>query len=146
MNRNRARTSVWIALLLTAGACASGGTTGSNKPKTSSTRITKAEINATSASSAYDVVSQLHPDWLRPPRSTMSGAMGAAQAGSTSMRTPLVLVYVDGVRMGGLDQLRSLSAASITSIEYADATRVASVVRDLGAVAPDAAILVSTKQ
>lgn len=146
MNRNLARTSVSIALLLTVGACASAATGGSNEPKTSSIRITKAEIDATAASSAYDVVSQLHPDWLRPPRSSMSGAIGTGQAGSTAMRTPLVLVYVDGVRMGGLDQLRSLSAGSIMSIEYADATRVASVVRDLGAVAPDAAILVSTKQ
>jgi hypothetical protein len=146
MNRNRVLKCASIALLLTLGACASAGTTASKDPKASSIRITKAEIDASNASSAYDVVSQLHPDWLRPPRSAMSGAIGAGQAGSTAMRTPVVLVYLDGVRMGGIDQLRSLTAASVMSIEYADATRVASVVRDMGNVAPDAAIMVSTKQ
>jgi hypothetical protein len=135
-----------IALILTAGACASAGTNTGTAPKTSSTRITKAEINATSAASAYDVVSQLHPDWLRPSRSAMTGVLGSTQTGSTALRTPLVAVYVDGVRLGGIDQLRSLTAASVMSIEYADSNRVGSVVRDIGTTVPDAAILVSTKQ
>lgn len=136
-----------FSLVLTSGACASAGTGRSGTSQASSTRISKAEIDATSASSAYDVVSQLHPDWLRPPRASMTGALGATRTGSgTALRAPLVLVYLDGVRLGGVDQLRSLSAASVMSIEYADSNRVSTVVRDVGSVTPDAAILVSTKQ
>jgi hypothetical protein len=76
----------------------------------------------------------------------MTGVLGSTQSGSTALRTPVVLVYLDGVRLGGIDQLRSLSAASIMSIEYADSNRVSTVVRDVGNVTPDAAIMVSTKQ
>lgn len=146
MRRSRVLASVSIALLLTAGACASAGTAASSPSKASSTRISKPEIDATSASSAYDVISQLHPDWLRPSRSSMTGVLGSTQSGSTALRTPVVLVYLDGVRLGGIDQLRSLSAASVMSIEYADSNRVSTVVRDIGNVTPDAAIMVSTKQ
>jgi hypothetical protein len=136
--------SASLALLLAAGGCASAGT-----PKTSKSspdRITTAEIEATSASSAYDVISQLHPDWLRPPaKAAMSGALGATQSG-TRLRTPLVVVYLDGVRYGGTDQLRSLSSSVLTSIEFVGPSRIAMVVRDLGTPAPDAAIMVSTKR
>ena len=149
MRRSRVLASVSIAFLLTAGACASAGTAGSagsSTAKASSTRITKPEIDALSASSAYDVVSQLHPDWLRPSRSSMTGVLGSTQSGSTALRTPVVMVYLDGVRLGGIDQLRSLSASTVMSIEYADSNRVSTVVRDVGNVTPDAAIMVSTKQ
>ena len=148
MRRSHLLASLTIAFLLTAGACATTGTSGSGSSgqKSSSTRITKAEINAISAGSAYDVVSQLHPDWLRPPKSGMAGALGASQTGSGTglSAAAVVMVYLDGVRLGGIDQLRSLTAASVMSIEYADSNRVATVVRDSST--PDAAILVSTKQ
>lgn len=148
MRRSHLLASLTIAFLLTAGACATAGTagTGSGGQKSSSTRITKAEINAISAGSAYDVVSQLHPEWLRPPKPGMSGALSASQtgAGTALSAAAVVMVYLDGVRLGGIDQLRSLTAASVMSIEYADSNRVASVIRDTST--PDAAILVSTKQ
>lgn len=139
-----------LSAAVTVGACAPAATAGSGTAsgttQPSPIRISKAEINATSASSAYDVVSRLHPDWLRPPRSSMAGTLGATKTASTSVRAPLVLVYLDGVRLGGIDELRSLSASSVMSIEYADSNRVAMVVRDMGNVTPDAAIMVSTKQ
>ena len=147
MRRTHLLASVTIACLLTLGACASTGTSGGGSgQKSSSTRITKAEINATSAATAYDVVSQLHPEWLRPTKSGMAGALGASQQGSGTglAAAAVVMVYLDGVRMGGIDQLRSLTAASVMSIEYADSNRVATVVRDSST--PDAAIMVSTKQ
>jgi hypothetical protein len=151
MRRSHLLTSITIAFLLTAGACATTGAagnagTGGSGQRSSSTRITKAEINATSAATAYDVISQLHPDWLRPPKASMAGALGASQSGSGTglSAAAVVMVYLDGVRLGGIDQLRSLTAASVMSIEYADSNRVATVVRDSST--PDAAIMVSTKQ
>ena len=146
MRRSHILASVTIAFLLTAGACATTGGAGGSTTKSSSTKITKPEITATSASTAYDVVSQLHPEWLRPTKSGMSGALSASQSGSGTAlaAAAVVMVYLDGVRLGGIDQLRSLSAASVMSIEFADSNRVATVVRDSGT--PDAAIMVSTKQ
>ncbi len=144
MRRRQIIASVSIALLLT--ACATTGGAGGSTTRASSTKITKPEITASSASSAYDVVSQLHPEWLRPSKSNLTGVLGSTQTGQTGVRQPVVLVYLDGVRMGGTDQLRSLSAAVVMSIEYVDGDRVATVVRDSGTNPPDAAILVSTKQ
>jgi hypothetical protein len=146
MRRRYILASVSAAFLLTAGACASTGTAGSGGTKASSTRITKPEITASSASTAYDVVSQLHPDWLRPASSNLSGTLGASQTSGTGLRQPVVLVYLDGVRLGGTDQLRTLSAASVMSIEFVDSNRVSTVLRDIGTTTPDAAIMVSTKQ
>jgi hypothetical protein len=72
--------------------------------------------------------------------------LGSTQTGQTGVRQPVVLVYLDGVRMGGIDQLRSLSSAVVMSIEFVSGDRVATVVRDSGTNIPDAAIMVSTKQ
>jgi hypothetical protein len=146
MPRRYILASLSVVFLLAAGACASAGTAGSSGTKASSTRITKPEITSSSASTAYDVVSQLHPDWLRPSKSNLSGALGASQTSGTGLRQPVVLVYLDGVRFGGIEQLRSLSAASIMSIEFVDSNRVSTVIRDIGTTTPDAAIMVSTKQ
>lgn len=146
MRRRQILASVSIGFLLTATACATTGGAGGTSTKSSSTKITKPEITASSASSAYDVVSQLHPDWLRPSKSNLTGVLSSTQTGQTGVRQPVVLVYLDGVRMGGVDQLRSLSAAVVMSIEFVDGDRVATVVRDSGTNTPDAAIMVSTKQ
>lgn len=137
------RTSARLTLLLLAGAaCATASSTPSGR---SPDKITRAEIDATSASSAYDVVTRLHPNWLNPPASALTGVMSTAQSGTTNVRVPLVLVYLDGVRLGATDQLRTISASIVQSMEFMSATRAATVLRDLGSASPDAVIMVSTK-
>lgn len=84
-------------------ACASGGT-GSGGPRRNPDVITRAEIEGTDALSALEVVQQLRPTFLRPPG-----------------QSDPVLVYVDGVRRGGLSELRSLPRETLEEIRYVNA-------------------------
>lgn len=135
VHRNYFPASALIALLLAAAACATAG--GPKSGNSTADRITAAEIVGSNATSAYDLVSQLRPGWLRPPNLTMSGA---------TVRVPVVLVYVDGVRLGGINELRTLPLSAVRSLEYLNATRAAGVVGNVGSEPVGAAIMVSTKR
>jgi len=121
------------ALLFCLAACA---TTGTSTAGRSPDKLTKAEISESGASSAFDVVNRLRPDWLSPARLTMSGARVANQT---------LLVYLDGVRFGGRESLRTLNASGITAMEFLTATRAATVVRDIGTGTAGPVIMVSTR-
>lgn len=71
-------------------------------------RITADEIAETNAHTAYDVVSRLRATWLRP-RGISSLAFRSG-----------VRVYLDGMRIGGVAELRQISANSIRSVQYLD--------------------------
>lgn len=93
---------LYAALVLVAGGCAaatssSGGSYGS---------ITAEQIQELNASTALDVVQQLRPHWLR--------ARGSASLHSAAP----VLVYQNGVRVGGIDALRGMHVTSIISIQH----------------------------
>ena len=58
---------------------------------------------------AYQVIEALNPSWLRP-------------RGRDSIRNPSqVRVYLDGMSLGGVSQLRSLDTGGIAEIRYFDA-------------------------
>jgi len=59
---------------------------------------------------AYAIVRALRPAWLR----------GSRGASSNAEASPVV-VYRDGVKMGGENELRSISTAQIREIRYLDA-------------------------
>lgn len=118
--------------LLCLGACASTGTRTGGSPD----KLTRAEIAQTGASSAYDVITRLRPAWLSPARLTMSGARAGTQT---------LLVYLDGVRLGGAETLRTLSASQIISMEFLTATRAANEVRDVGTSPAGPVIMVRTR-
>lgn len=57
---------------------------------------------------AYDVIEALRSNWL-------------SNRGPNSFSTPSqVQVYLDGVRMGGVDQLRTIDVRPVTYIRYFD--------------------------
>lgn len=120
-----------VATLL--GACASAGP---KSPAGSSDKVTRQQISETNASSAYDVVVRLHPNWLSPPTATATGLQG---------RSSQVLVYVDGLRMGGPEALRTITASAVTSIEFLSPSRAAIVLRDTGSGVATSVIMVSTR-
>jgi hypothetical protein len=128
--------SLTVVTMLSSTACASSG--ASAAPRSSPDLITTAEINATSAASAYDIVVRLRPNWLR------QGTVGSIGGGRLSPQ--LVVVYLDGNRLGGLESLRTLSATGIRSMQYLDATRAALVLKDPGSDALAGAIVISTRQ
>jgi hypothetical protein len=123
-----------VAILL--GACASSGAT--QKSSGSPDKLTSVQIMESNATSAFDVVSQLRPNWLRPPGLTMTGMQNAQYA--------QVMVYLDNQRMGGPEALKSITAASVASMQFLDPTRAASVVRDMGSgQAASSVIMVTSK-
>lgn len=103
----------WHALValplfaLSLAACASAA------PSSGTTRnpnlITQADIQATNYSSAYEVVQRFRPQWLR-----------ARQAPSFGGEFP-IMVYLDNVRYGEIDSLRSIPAPSVETMEWVDA-------------------------
>jgi hypothetical protein len=103
----------WPAVLLLAafgGGCA---TTQAGRPANQDV-ITQEEIQqAPGASTAYEVVRLLRPQFLY-------------HRGVQSVRQPVdpsagILVYVDGVRSGGIDQLRSIPADQVAEIRWLNA-------------------------
>ena len=78
------------------------------KRKRNPTLITTEEIQESSATTAYEVVSRLRPAWLR-------------KRGTSSLnREGTILVYRDGLRMGSPEALRQLNVSDIASITYMD--------------------------
>lgn len=102
-----------VVLLLLSGLVASCGKGGGRRG--AADVIVSEEIRRSAGLTAYDVVQQLRPHFLRV-RVTRTARTAA----------PIEpVVYVDGLRMGGLDQLRSIRAGDVEEIRYlgaADAT------------------------
>ncbi|HET9984868.1 MAG TPA: hypothetical protein VFQ38_14820 [Longimicrobiales bacterium] len=108
-----------LALVLAAcgGATRQAGETSADKaaPRHSRTSLSADELVATNASSAFDAVERLRPEFLRP-RGTSSLSTGAPD---------LPAVFLDGIHAGGLEMLRALRPTEIELIRFvsaADAT------------------------
>lgn len=96
------------ALLLLLAACAA---VPSQRPRSTVDHrvITAEELRAAGYSDAYRVVQSLRPQWLRT-------------RGATSLSQPeTIKVYLDGLLLGGPDQLRQITTTSISSIRFLDA-------------------------
>lgn len=117
-----------FAVVVSLAACASGtsGTSRSNTSR-SSDQITYAEISTASAINAYDLINRLRPTWLR-----------------TQGRSGIVVVYLDGHRLGDISSLRSLSTEGIRSLQWLDAGRAATVLTEIGSDAIAGAIVIKT--
>lgn len=103
-----------LALVIVATGCASaGGGDGTERPRRQQNLLTQEEILAAHHTNLYDVVATLRPGWLRT-------------RGQISLADPdagRVMVYVDGVRAGGVDYLRQLHASDARSLEYLNETQ-----------------------
>lgn len=98
-----------FALALGQVGCAAGAGTA-RPPGASADRIVQAELEPLGQLDAYQAVQRLRSQWLR----SRGGAGGE-----------LPVLYVDGTRRGGSDELRFMRADEIASMEYmsaADAT------------------------
>ncbi len=88
-------------------------TTQLDEPRPRNNVLTRDEIVAAPVSNAYEAIDRLRPSFLRPH------ATGGRPA------TAYAIVFIDGVRRGALDVLRSVAANTIKEIRYltaADAT------------------------
>jgi hypothetical protein len=119
------RTVNYAVLMLLAGslACASSGTQGSDPSGSRATRspnlISTQEIASTPAGNAYDLIVRLRPQWMR--------VGGVASIGGGAARQGSLVAYLDNVRLGRFDDLRSVDAGAIKSIRYLNAEQAAAL-------------------
>jgi hypothetical protein len=103
-----------LALSMTLGGCASSGASDgpTERPvrRASSTLISAEEVRASHAANAFELIQTARPGWLRK-----HGAVSFRMDGD-------ILVYLDDVRLGGLDALHSQPLSGIDSIRFLDAT------------------------
>ena len=84
-------------------------------------------ISRTNARTAYDLVEQLRPTFLRPP-----------------FGTDPPNVYLDGMLIGGVVELRTISAGSLQQIQFLSAMEAAGRYERVGMHAP--AIVLTTRK
>ena len=90
------------------------GTSGpSRRPFAGQNVITRHDILTISATTAFQVVQRLHPEWLRA-----RGRVSALDEDTD------IVVYVNSTRRGGVDELRSISAQDIAEIRFMNARDV----------------------
>ncbi len=118
-----------LAAVLFLGACA-GARPGRPHPSNPNL-ITHEEVLQAGVSSAYDLIVKLRPLWLQ-------------KRGEGSFFNPSeVIIYLDGTRMGGPDELQNISSTNIDTMQFLDA-RMATLRFGSGHVA--GAILIKTLQ
>ena len=119
-------------------ACAPASGTGSNptgatpSEQRSGNLITQAEIEKSGATTALQAVRLLRPQMLR--------SMGAASA--TPGSDPGVVVYANGMKLGGIETLDGIGAPDVKSIQYLSAS---DATQRFGTGHPHGAILVTRK-
>jgi hypothetical protein len=98
-----------MGLALALGACASADGPRTTAPRASSTLIAEQEVRDSKATNALELIQNSRPGWLRK-HGTVSFRMDGE-----------ILVYLDEVRLGGIDTLQSLALPGIHSIRFLDA-------------------------
>lgn len=105
----RSRSS--FALLLVLAACGGGARVGTGSTLTPDL-IGPEEISASSATNAYDLISQVRPNWLR----------GRGTPNLRGSQAPLPVVYLDDRRQGAVEVLRTFPIGSVAELRYINAT------------------------
>ena len=109
----------------TQGAGAGAATTSGPKP--SATFITADEIERVHVENGYEAVQKLRPALLRQRQVASANGQGGVSKDAppitgTNVSAGNVVVYVDGTRIGDIDQLRQISASSIATMRYYSAS------------------------
>ena len=96
--------------------------------------ITSVEVASTPVANVYDLISRLRPQWFR----TQTGSI------RNNTRSQVIAVYLDEVRLGDIQALRTVSTSGVESLRYYDATRAAMVLRNPGSDPIAGAIVITT--
>ena len=123
-----------VAVLLAAGvaACAPAAA-GAGRAFPDRSVVEAAELTATRATDLYTALRQIRPEYLQ-----------ARGVSSIHQATPdLPAVYLDGVEIGGVDELRGISTVDVREVRRLSAQQAAA---RTGTNTPGGAILVFTKK
>lgn len=135
MHRHIAVVATRFAIIMAVAACASSG--GSGASRANPDKITRSEIYSSNASNAYELVSRLRPNWLRPPPTgSIAGGVVRSQA---------ILVYLNGQRLEDLNALKTISAEGLESAQWIEASRVQTVLPNVPSGAVAGAIVLKTR-
>jgi len=97
-----------VAIAATLGCATTAGTGGTGSARRNSNVITEQEISSINVSSAWDLVAQLRPKFLRSHgRTTMMGNPN-----------DYANVYVNGQEYGTIGSLRNIVASQVREIRY----------------------------
>ncbi len=88
---------------------------GRSRPRRSNQIIARDELKKVAYTNAFDAVSQLRPNWLSAARQRSSTEREDGGAAG------VIVVYLDGTRLGTLDALRQVALGDIDEIQYFDA-------------------------
>jgi hypothetical protein len=80
--------------------------------------ITRQEIEGTSGSNAYEIIQRLRPIFL----SKRGAVRSAPTNGTNAVEAVDLVVYLNNNRLGGSDQLKSISQSDIGEIRYYSAS------------------------
>lgn len=108
------RFGVTLAVLCVVASACSSAEPRSDREFLSPDLLTRLQIEDVRASNAFEAVQRLKSHWLQPKgRAQLPSASGTPQFEETP-----VLVYLDGQRMGTVEQLQRIEIAVIHSIRY----------------------------
>jgi hypothetical protein len=107
--RPAGRRALAAGMLALATACAGRKADPSGQPRADSSNrnvITQEQMVQQHFRNAFEAVQALHPNWL-------------SSRGTDSFRAPSqVVVYLDDVRLGGVDQLSSIAPSTVRTIRH----------------------------
>jgi hypothetical protein len=107
--RRPSRTLVLVAVFAAAAGCASQQTGGESASRYDRSLLTADQLRDHNYQSAFDAVEALRTNWLRP-------------RGTDSFNNPsVVVVYLDNVKLGGVETLRGVQVANVQAIRHYDA-------------------------
>jgi hypothetical protein len=106
-----------FALLLTAAlvGCSTASTSGAERPTRNPGVLTQEEMQASHYTNVYEAVAALRANWMRQQAPISFGSADAGQ----------VVVFMAGVRLGDVSQLRQLNVSGVRSIQYLNPTEAA---------------------
>lgn len=134
MRRSLTTAVVALAALVIGGCAAPSGEPGA--PRRDRNLIVAAEIEASDARNAYELVERLRPQWLNPNRGGTSLG-GAGMVG--------IVVYHEQSRLGGVEALRNHPLGGIARIRFLDASTAAATLPGIGSGQVAGAIVIESR-
>jgi hypothetical protein len=120
-----------IAVLMSLSACASGQNDDISRGGRDLTVLAGEELHAQPGITLYDQIRRVRPNWLTPRGASMPG------------QGDPIMVYRDGVRLGGIAYLRDFSVDIVESVRFLSGPEAAS---RFGLDHQNGAILVMTRK
>ncbi len=112
MRQIRRLSMLGLALVLVSGCVSGGGGTGATRPASGGRNlILRSELQGANFTNVYDAVRRLRPRWLRSRGTT-----------STRDTAPVMAVFIDNVRSGGVERLESLPIDRVEQVRYLSPT------------------------